>query len=111
MSHHNLTTFYLVRHNSDPSGSVCTHIRNLNRSWNITNGSHSSFQPNEQEQEHAVPGNCRQTLMVVVVVSQVVVVVVVSQFYGTSTPKGSYSAKTGDNDCNVNSLQFKYCTV
>ncbi len=32
-----------------------------------------------------------------------VVVVVVSQFNGTSTPKGSYSAKTGDNDCNVNS--------
>ncbi len=31
-----------------------------------------------------------------------VVVVVVSQFNGTSTPKGSYSAKTGDNDCNVN---------
>ncbi len=31
------------------------------------------------------------------------VVVVVSQFNGTSTPKGSYSAKTGDNDCNVNS--------
>ncbi len=25
---------------------------------------------------------------------------VVSQFNGTSTPKGSYSAKTGDNDCN-----------
>ncbi len=27
---------------------------------------------------------------------------VVSQFNGTSIPKGSYSAKTGDNDCNVN---------
>ncbi len=41
-----------------------------------------------------------------------VVVVVVSQFNGTSTPKGSYSAKTGDNDRNVNSrLQSKYCTV
>ena len=44
-----------------------------------------------------------------------VVVVVVSQFNGTSTPKGPYSAKTGDNDCNVNStdksLQSKYCTV
>ncbi len=25
----------------------------------------------------------------------------ISQFNGTSTPKGSYSAKTGDNDCNV----------
>ncbi len=32
-----------------------------------------------------------------------VVVVVVSQFNGTSTPKGSYSPKTGHNDCNVNS--------
>ncbi len=32
-----------------------------------------------------------------------ILVVVVSQFNGTSTPKGSYSAKTGDNDCNVNS--------
>ncbi len=30
--------------------------------------------------------------------------VVLSQFNGTSTPKGSYSAKTGDNDCNVNSV-------
>ncbi len=30
--------------------------------------------------------------------------VVVSQFNGTSTPKGSYSAKTGDNDCNVNNF-------
>ncbi len=27
----------------------------------------------------------------------------ISQFNGTSTPKGSYSPKTGDNDCNVNS--------
>ncbi len=36
-----------------------------------------------------------------------------SQFNGTSTPKGSYSAKTGDNDCNVNSSRYslKYCTV
>ncbi len=31
------------------------------------------------------------------------VVVGVSQFNGTSTPKGLYIAKTGDNDCNVNS--------
>ena len=36
----------------------------------------------------------------------VVVVVLVSQFNGTSTPKGSYSAKTGDNDCNVNSSRY-----
>ncbi len=35
-----------------------------------------------------------------------VVVVVVSQFNGTSTPKGSYSAKTGDNDCNANSSRY-----
>ncbi len=35
-----------------------------------------------------------------------VVVVVASQFNGTSTPKGSYSAKTGDNDCNVNSSRY-----
>ncbi len=33
-------------------------------------------------------------------------VVVVSQFNSTSTPKGSYSAKTGDNDCNVNSSHY-----
>ncbi len=31
---------------------------------------------------------------------------VVSQVNGTSTPKGSYSAKTGDNDCNVNSSRY-----
>ncbi len=33
-------------------------------------------------------------------------VVVVSQFNRTSTPKGSYSAKKGDNDCNVNSSRY-----
>ncbi len=36
--------------------------------------------------------------------TQGAVVVVVSQFNGT--PKGSYSAKTGDNDCNVNSSHY-----
>ncbi len=29
-----------------------------------------------------------------------------SKFNGTSTPKGSYSAKTGDNDYNVNSSRY-----
>ncbi len=29
-----------------------------------------------------------------------------SKFNGTSTPKGSYRAKTGDNDCNVNSCHY-----
>ncbi len=38
-------------------------------------------------------------------------VVVVSQFNGTSTPKGSYSAKTGDNDCNVNSRHYSLSTA
>ncbi len=38
-------------------------------------------------------------------------VVVVSQFNGTSTPKGSYSAKTGDNDCNVNSSRYSLSTA
>ncbi len=37
--------------------------------------------------------------------------VVVSQFNGTSTPKGSYSAKTGDNDCNVNSSRYSLRTA
>ncbi len=36
---------------------------------------------------------------------------VVSQFNGTSTPKGSYSAKTGDNDCNVNSSHYSLRTA
>ncbi len=40
----------------------------------------------------------------------VVVVVVVSQFNGTSTPKGSYTAKTGDNGCNVNSCHYSLST-
>ncbi len=39
------------------------------------------------------------------------VVVVVSQFNGTSTPKGSYSAKTGDNNCNVNSSHYSLGTA
>ena len=38
-------------------------------------------------------------------------VVVVSQFNGTSTPKGSFSAKTGDNDCNVNSSCYSPSTA
>ncbi len=37
-------------------------------------------------------------------------VVVVSQFNGTSTPKGSYSAKTGDNDFKVNSSRYSLST-
>ncbi len=40
---------------------------------------------------------------------------VLSKFNGTSTPKGgSYRAKTGDNDCNVNSSHYSlstHCTV
>ncbi len=35
----------------------------------------------------------------------------VSQFNGTATPKGSYSAKTGDNDCNVNSIRHSLRTA
>ncbi len=31
---------------------------------------------------------------------------VLSKFNGTSTPQGSYRAKTGDNDCNVNSSHY-----
>ncbi len=30
----------------------------------------------------------------------------ISKFNGTSTPKGSYRAKTGDNNCNVNSSRY-----
>ncbi len=39
------------------------------------------------------------------------IVSVVSQFNGTSTPKVSYSAKTGDNDCNVNSSRYSLRTA
>ncbi len=39
------------------------------------------------------------------------VVLVVSQFNGTSTPKGSYSAKTDDNDCNINSSRYSVGTA
>ncbi len=35
----------------------------------------------------------------------------ISKFNGTSTPKGSYSAKTGDNDCNVNSIRYSLRTA
>ncbi len=34
-----------------------------------------------------------------------------SKFNGTSTPKGSYSAKTGDNDCNINSSRYSLSTA
>ncbi len=33
------------------------------------------------------------------------------KFNGTSTPKGSYRAKTGDNDCNVNSSHYSLSTA
>ncbi len=36
---------------------------------------------------------------------------VLSKFNGTSTPKGSYRAKTGDNDCNVNSSHYSLSTA
>ncbi len=36
---------------------------------------------------------------------------VLSKFNGTSTPKGSYRAKTGDNDCNVNSSHHSLSTA
>ncbi len=36
---------------------------------------------------------------------------IVSQFNGTSTPKGSHHAKTGDNDCNVNSSRYSLRTA
>ncbi len=35
----------------------------------------------------------------------------ISKFNGTSTPKGSYRAKTGDNDCNVNSSHYSLRTA
>ncbi len=34
-----------------------------------------------------------------------------SKFSGTSTPKGSYRAKTGDNDCNINSSHYSLSTA
>ncbi len=34
-----------------------------------------------------------------------------SKFNGTSTPEGSYRAKTGDNDCNVNSSHYSLSTA
>ncbi len=36
---------------------------------------------------------------------------VLSKFNGTSTPKGSYHAKTGDNDCNINSSRYSLTTA
>ncbi len=34
-----------------------------------------------------------------------------SKFNDTSTPKGSYRAKTGDNDCNVKSSRYSLSTA
>ncbi len=36
---------------------------------------------------------------------------VLSKFNGISTPKGSYRAKTGDTDCNVNSSRYSLNTA
>ncbi len=36
---------------------------------------------------------------------------IISQFNGTSTPKGSHRAKTGDNGCNVNSSHYSLSTA
>ncbi len=38
-------------------------------------------------------------------------VMIISHFNGTSTPKGSYHVKTGDNDCNVNSSRYSLRTT
>ncbi len=38
-------------------------------------------------------------------------VMMISQFNGTSTPKRTYSAKTGDNDCNVNLNRYSLRTA
>ncbi len=35
----------------------------------------------------------------------------ISKFNGTSTPKGSYRAKTDDNDCKVNSSRYSLSTA
>ncbi len=35
----------------------------------------------------------------------------ISKFNGISTPKGSHRAKTGDNDCNVNSSRYSLSTA
>ncbi len=35
----------------------------------------------------------------------------ISQFNGTSAPKGSYSVTTGVNDCNVNSSRYSLRTA
>ncbi len=35
----------------------------------------------------------------------------ISQFNGTSVPKGTYSAKTGDNDCYVSSIRYSLRTA
>ncbi len=39
------------------------------------------------------------------------IMMMISQFNGTSTPKGSYRAKTGDNYCNVNSSHYSRRTA
>ncbi len=36
---------------------------------------------------------------------------IISQFNGTSIPKGSYRAKIGDNDCNVTSSRYSLRTA
>ncbi len=59
---------------------------------------------------------CDNTLHVrrctsLVITTQGVCVWVLSKFNGTSTPKGSYHAKTGDNDCNVNSSRYRLSTA
>ncbi len=41
----------------------------------------------------------------------IVSVWVLSKFNGTSTPKGSYRAKIGDNDCSVNSSHYSLSTA
>ncbi len=59
--------------------------------------------------------NDSTTLCVCIISGQATLVLliedVVSQFNGTSRPKGSYSAKTGDNDCNVNSSHYSLSTA
>ncbi len=55
------------------------------------------------------PGS--QALYWNVLLSSIFIEWVLSKFNGTSTPKGSYRAKTGDNDYNVNSSRYSLSTA
>ena len=82
----------------------------INYFMSINHGCQST--PVKDTQVQTAPANCYLIpVFETRSAGRCVCVCVLSKFNGTSTRKGSYHAKTGDNDCNVNSSHYSLSTA